>query len=133
MLVSNKLFKIQISYASSSQSTKIKSVMLKKSKTRARKATFFVQKVLQEILKIHPYTKGTFCYSFISIKKKNLKKKAINAFKRQILGACHVHIQMVFLPTMPAKSLGTLTSIYKVITNHPPLPHGTMLVYYQTG
>ena len=36
-------------------------------------------------------------------------------------------------PTMPAKSLGTLTSISKVKTNHPPLPHGTMLVYYQTG
>ena len=35
--------------------------------------------------------------------------------------------------TMPAKSLGTLTSISKVKTNHPPLPHGTMLVYYQTG
>ena len=37
------------------------------------------------------------------------------------------------LATMPAKSLGTLTSISKVKTNHPPLPHGTMLVYYQTG
>ena len=36
-------------------------------------------------------------------------------------------------PTMPAKSLGTLTSISKVKTNHPPLPHGTMLVYYQMG
>ena len=35
--------------------------------------------------------------------------------------------------TMPAKSLGTLTSISKVKTNHPPLPHGTVLVYYQTG
>ena len=37
------------------------------------------------------------------------------------------------IATMPAKSLGTLTSNSKVKTNHPPLPHGTMLVYYQTG
>ena len=35
--------------------------------------------------------------------------------------------------SMPARSLGTLTSISKVKINHPPLPHGTMLVYYQTG
>ena len=35
--------------------------------------------------------------------------------------------------TMPAKSLGTLTSISKVKINHPPLPHGTALVYYETG
>ena len=34
---------------------------------------------------------------------------------------------------MPAKSLGTLTSISKVKINHPPFPYRTMLVYYQTG
>ena len=34
---------------------------------------------------------------------------------------------------MPAKNLGTLTSICKVKINHPPLPYRTMLVYYQTG
>ena len=37
------------------------------------------------------------------------------------------------LTTMPAKDLGTLTSISKVKINHPTLPYRTMLVYYQTG